>query len=107
MRTQRMLRLDSDIREVIVKMSEGNIGGLSVIIKLMEDPMGIIYLGHLDDLGIYGCSIWIGYKNICKEDIEAFKEKLVRDRSDFSSEIEKIRNPVRTIKNSAMKIEIP
>jgi len=56
-----------------VDMSEGNPGGLSVVAKLLKLGLrGTVCLLNLDDMNIRGCQIWVGYKDYCKEDIDAF-----------------------------------
>ena len=64
--------------DLMVKMSEGNPGALSVLVKLMatDDPLDIMLVLHLDDMNIRGAQIWIGYKDHCGEDIEKFKEAI-------------------------------
>lgn len=69
------LDVDSD-RQVFLTMCEGNPGALSVLMKLAEDPMGLIYILDLDDMGMRGSQIWVAYKDHCKQDIAAFKKAL-------------------------------
>lgn len=71
--------LNSSIRDALVIMAEGNPGAINVLVKLMEDPIGFIDVLHLDDMNMRGSQIWVGYKDHCKQDIEAFR-KCIRER---------------------------
>ena len=64
--------------DVIAKMSEGNPGGLTVMMKIIEnDPVcGVFDILHLDDMNIWGSQIWIGFKDYCNQDIDVFIEKI-------------------------------
>lgn len=73
------IQLHDDVKTMLVKMSEGNPGGLSVLINLFkEEPTidpdcafgGIATLLAMDQMGIYGSHIWILYKDICKNDLK-------------------------------------
>lgn len=79
--------------EAMVNMVEGNPGAITVLVKLMEDPLGLITLASLDDRMIYGADIWIAYKDICGQDIEAFKRKVADRSNDLEKRIDRIRNP--------------
>ena len=70
------------MQEVLYKMSEGNPGGLTVMINLLKSDAveGFMYLLDLDDMGIYGSKIWLAYKDVCREDLEVLKTK-IQDRS--------------------------
>lgn len=68
------IELTDTIPDIIEKMSEGNIGAMSVCMKLMEDGAkidpqafmgGVGILLSLDALGIYGSRIWMLYKYVC------------------------------------------
>lgn len=66
--------------DLLLTMSEGNPGAASVLTMLMkDDPFGFIAMLSLDDMNIRGCQIWVGYKDHCGQDIEAFK-KAIEDR---------------------------
>ncbi len=76
------ITLDMSVMDAAIAISEGNPGAASVCGQLLQDPsgMGLLDLCHLDDMALYGPNIWIGYKDICKEDIDLFREK-IRNRS--------------------------
>ena len=71
--------LTDNLVEVIVKMAEGNPGAVTVLAQLAKDPIGLMDILHLDDMNMRGPQIWIGYKDHCKSDLEAFR-KAIRDR---------------------------
>lgn len=73
------IQLNDNSTAILTKMSEGNIGALSVLINLMKeegsiDPdsalAGIGTILDMDTMGIYGSHIWILYKDICKQDLK-------------------------------------
>lgn len=72
------LDIGSD-RGIFLTMCEGNPGALQVLMKLAEDPMGLMFILDLDDMGMRGSQIWIAWKDHCKCDLEVFK-KALRDR---------------------------
>lgn len=72
------LRLEDDLLTMMTKMSEGNPGGLTVLMQLLKDSpridpdaaMGpLAHIFNLDSYGIYGSHIWILFKDICGQDI--------------------------------------
>jgi hypothetical protein len=54
---------------IIVKMSNGVFGAVSVVVQMLKEPNGLELLRVLDTNGIYGSHIWILYKNICGQKI--------------------------------------
>lgn len=72
------LQLTDTTKDVFVKMSEGNIGALTVLGKILNeghviDPYGFMggmtIILNMDSQGIYGPRIWGLYKDVCREDI--------------------------------------
>lgn len=65
--------LDS-LMDVMVKMSEGVPGAISVLLSIMKEQpeTGFINILSLDDMNIRGTQIWIGFKDHCGEDIIRF-----------------------------------
>jgi hypothetical protein len=63
--------------ENAVALAKGNWGAISVIKKLDSLPNGNRALKTLKDADITGSKIWIGYKDHCREDIQAFAQKLI------------------------------
>lgn len=70
------INLNDNIKNILIKMSEGNPGGLRVLIELLNNKMGFIYLLGLDDMNIRGWQIWVGYKDYCKSDLNKFIEAI-------------------------------
>lgn len=56
---------------LMYELSEGNPGALNVVSHLDYRELAILVRTQLR-----GSMIWVGYKDICKEDIETFKEKI-------------------------------
>jgi len=67
-------------KDMVVKMCEGNPGALNVLMMLLTNDAGepneamrVFDLLHLDDMGMRGPSIWVGYKDHCGEDLTKFR----------------------------------
>lgn len=71
------ITLDDSMMDVMIKMGEGNIGAITVLMDIMGksenvDPDNIFSFAHilsLDTHGIYGSNIWILYKDVCGENL--------------------------------------
>ena len=63
-------------RDAIIAMSEGNPGALSVCMQFIDREAGLLDLLRLDTERVYGPSLWIAYKDICGEDIEALHDQI-------------------------------
>ena len=72
------IQLDDTFQSSIMKMCDGNPGGLTVLISLFKespaiDPddafAGLGPILSLDSLGIYGSRIWMLYKDVCDQNI--------------------------------------
>lgn len=61
--------------DLMLELGKGNPGALSVVAQLNYTSLQALKI-----MGITGSLIWIGYKDICKEDIKEF-EKKIADRS--------------------------
>lgn len=72
------ITLEDSPMDILLKMSEGNPGALSVCMQLLEkggqiDPDsalgGLGPIMTLDTLNIYGSRIWMLYKDVCGESL--------------------------------------
>lgn len=45
---------------------------LSVLMKMAKEEIGILDILRLDDMNIRGPQIWIGYKDVAKQDMPRF-----------------------------------
>jgi len=70
--------MNDSIEDIMIKMSEGNPGAISVCMMMYTkggaiDPDALFGgLGgvlSLDSLGIYGSKIWMLFKDVCKQDL--------------------------------------
>lgn len=60
MDTTTKLNMEMTIQEAIITMSEGNLGALTCLLKMLEsNPMAILDILYFDFLGIYGSKIYI------------------------------------------------
>ncbi len=64
------------LTSIITTFSEGNPGALRVLLQLLESPADLVLVLSLDDMNIRGSQIWIGYKDHCGEDMDAFREAI-------------------------------
>ena len=73
------LNMKMTLGETYTVMAEGNPGAMTAMTELVKDDpsFGLIYLAHLDDMEIYGAHIWVGYKDICKFDVDMFRKKIL------------------------------
>ena len=79
MKRKDRIELHDSIRDILMKMSEGNPGALTVCMKMLEeggdiDPQsfagGLGAILGMDSHGIYGSRIWMLYKDVCGENLE-------------------------------------
>lgn len=72
------LKLDDTVQDMVIKISEGNPGALTVCLDILKkgksiDPDGfdggIGSLLLFDSLSLYGSQIWMLYKDVCGEDL--------------------------------------
>ena len=72
------IKFNDTLMDMLIKLAEGNPGGLNVVMQLIKrssviDPDAALGpLAHilgLDSFGIYGSRIWMFYKDVCDEDL--------------------------------------
>jgi hypothetical protein len=68
--------MDEDQKELIIKMSEGNPGAINVLLALSQEPDGFWDILELNRQGVKGSLIWMRYKDVCGEDIDALRENI-------------------------------
>lgn len=65
------------ILSMISKMAAGNHGAEGVLRRFINLGVdGLQYLLDLDDMGMSGTAIWLGFNDHCGKDFEKFKECL-------------------------------
>ncbi len=73
-----VIKITDSIMDAVIKMAEGNPGGLKVLMELMKettgkiDPdvaSGFILMLMLDTFNIRGPNIWCLYKDVCDQDL--------------------------------------
>lgn len=64
------------IRDMILVMSEGNPGAMTVLVEMLRDPRGIFRILLLDTYDIRGSKIWGLYKDCSGENMEKFYKTL-------------------------------
>ena len=67
------IKPDMTMREMLMVMSEGNIGALNVLMNMMKnDPFGFFSILPLDSMDIRGEQIWRLYKDCSGENFDKF-----------------------------------
>lgn len=76
----------------IIDLAEGNPGAVRTLVELVEtqDDASDLFR-KLTEHDIRGPLVWVGYKDHCDEDIDAFARKLRRDDPDMLAEIDAYR----------------
>jgi hypothetical protein len=76
--TEERIKFYDTMESVLLKMSEGNPGAITVLTRLLKesediDPQdmlgGLGKILYLDTLQIYGSRIWVLYKDVCGENL--------------------------------------
>lgn len=91
------IKLTDNGLNLMMKMSEGNPGGLRILGELSTKERSLIYILGLDDMNIRGWQIWCGYKDYCKCDIDKFIEAIKNRDEDM----------VDVINKSAIRMNVP
>ncbi len=88
-----VIQLSDTIPNILVKMSEGNPGALSVLMEIIaaKKEAAIMLILTLDNLDIRGQYIWVGFKDYCEQDLEVFCNKVQSRDQDMIDFIEKER----------------
>ena len=67
------IKPDMTMREMLMVMSEGNVGALNVLMNMMKnDPFGFFSILPLDSMDIRGEQIWRLYKDCSGENFDKF-----------------------------------
>ena len=66
------LDVNGGITDIMQKMGENNPGAITLIRKIMDDPMGLFTLLTMNDMNIRGYQIWVAYKDYCRQDYDLF-----------------------------------
>lgn len=72
---------DMNIMEMVMTMSEGNPGAISVIMEMMQDPTGPRDILMLDSMDIRGSYLYMLNNDCCRRDPAKFKRTLMVLRS--------------------------
>lgn len=74
------ISLTDSPKDIVIKMSEGNPGAINVMMALLTQEAGepvadlrFMDLLHMDDMGMRGPAIWIGFKDHCGQDLAKFR----------------------------------
>ena len=67
--------------EMVMTMSEGNPGAMSVIMGMMQDPTGLLNIFMLDSMDIRGSHLYMLNSDCCRRDPAKFKRTLMMFRS--------------------------
>ena len=62
--------------DILMVMSEGNPGAITVLAKMLNEPMGLFQILFLDSMDIRGSKIWMLYKDCSGENMTKFSRTL-------------------------------
>ena len=65
-----------NMMEMVITMSEGNPGAISVIMGMMQDPTGLLDILMLDSMDIRGSHLYMLNNDCCQRDPAKFKRTL-------------------------------
>lgn len=68
---------DMSMMDMMMVMSEGNPGALTVLMQMMQDPRSIMDILLLDSLDIRGSKIWMLYSDSCGKNVGKFNRTLM------------------------------
>lgn len=68
---------DMSIMDMMMTMSEGNPGALTVLMQMMQDPRGFMDILLLDTLDIRGSKVWMLYSDSCDKNTGKFNRTLM------------------------------
>lgn len=69
---------DTEFRKLLIDVAEGNIGAASVLIKMLKaSDLATDLILHLSVYGPRGSDLWVLYKDVHKENVEALMLDLV------------------------------
>lgn len=87
--TRNPINWAGSLTSILVALSEGNPGAATVVAQMAQLEGGLLALMNLDDFGIRGSQIWVGYKEFCNQDADLF---IVRINKRDMTLIDGIRN---------------
>lgn len=70
-----------NMMDMMMVLSEGNPGALTILTKMMNDPRSIMDILLLDSLDIRGSKIWMLYSDSCDKNVGKFNRTLMALRS--------------------------
>jgi hypothetical protein len=74
------LKLDMTTMDMILVMSEGNPGALTVVMQLLEREDGFPTILCLDSLGLYGSKVYMLWSDVCKKNLDLMTNILLEYR---------------------------
>ena len=79
------------VEDLVFRMSEGNPGGLRVMLEILKTypTTGVSVILNLEEMNIKGPRIWVGYKDCCDCDLEKFAELVINRDKDLIRNIGK------------------
>jgi hypothetical protein len=77
------ISLNDTFVSILEKMSEGNPGALTCLMEMIKkndwyfpDTEPMVYVLHLDDIGIYGSQLYMLWNDCCGRDLNVFETVL-------------------------------
>jgi len=71
------INIDGSVLDMLLLMSEGNLGAATVLSQIMNKyDAGALSIFNLDDMNIRGAQVWVAFKDVCNEDLDMFCERI-------------------------------
>lgn len=81
--------IEEKYAKAYAEIAAGNPGGLTVLCLLHKKDPAYKSIHAIMDLGLDGEQIWVGYKYVCKQDIDEFAKALLRTGTGLIDAINK------------------
>ncbi len=93
------IKANMSMMDIIMVMSEGNPGALTILMQMIKDPSGFLDILTCDSLEIRGSKLYMLWNDCCRRNYAKFKRTLTMLRTGIFSqeEIEKNLGLVRAI----------
>jgi len=90
--TRKRIELTDSVMDVLMNMSEGNPGAITVLAEMLNRD-GLMDILTLDDMNIRGSQIWLGFKDFAGEDMDVFMAAIKERSQDMVNKINEMSGP--------------
>lgn len=84
--------MDDKLVERALSLADGNPGAITVLAKVLRDASVVTHtvLDALEKLRWTGPTIWVAYKNVCKEDYDEFSARVILRDPSLMDKVDKL-----------------